>query len=300
MLRGTSKLIHRQFILKKTTKSNYRRFAAGATTTTTPPLTPIGGNTTDPNANAPKSLTLEMAQSVILMSQMYVNHGLSGLRLMELYNHTNEKEDADLVLTWQSMMEAFLAAQVHTLAGFGYAANEAGLQLYNVQVAQLLQSGNIDAAHTEELRIAGRDLWRSTLSKAFGVSVEEIEGKAGAMDVPKARDLMHMVSSRMQEPSILEMIAQRTNEAAASAPSGMELNAKHTVVQRVLVNEVYLGGNPCLVEQCGFERNAKGYVLLQCIMAEHQHDPLIAQYIGGAMMRVLQSAGLDPVSLQKQ
>ena len=287
----------------------------------TPPLKPIGSssskdnqtnhnttNNTNPNRNAPKHVTFEMAKSVLHMSQMYVDHGLSGQRLTQLC----ENQEEDLVLKWQSMMEAFLAAQVHTLAGFGYGANEAGLQLYNVQVAQMLQqqqqssssstSGvdlGITAEQAEELRIAGRNLWRSTLSKAFDVSLEEIERQTNDMEIPRARDLMHQVSSRMQNPKILEMIAQETSTAAVNAAPGMELNAKHTMVQRILVNEVYLGGNPCLVEQCGFEPNAKGYVLLQCIMAEYQQDPLIAQYIGGAMMRVLQSAGLDPASMQK-
>ena len=247
------------------------------------------------NEYAPQFVTFEMAKSVVNMSHLYVDHGLSAKQLENIA----KKEDMDTVGKWQSMMEAFLAAQVHTLAGFGYSPNEAGLQLYNSQVAQLMQSGTVDGSQQEEIRVSGRDLWRSALSKAFDVSLEDINSKAATLDVPKARDMMHMVSSRMQDPKILEMIAQQTSSAAADATAGTELNAKHTAVQRILVNEVYLGGDPSVVEQCGFEAGEKGYVLMQCVMAEHQTDPLIAQYIGGAMMRILQSAGLDPASLQK-
>lgn len=35
-------------------------------------------------------------------------------------------------------------------------------------------------------------------------------------------------------------------------------------------------------------------------MAEHQGDPLITQYVGAAMVKLLQSAGIDMAALQKQ
>jgi len=269
-----------------------------------PPLTPVGSEKSqqqmqqqDPNHMAPKELTFDMMKCVLDTTMQYILHGLTHHRLMEI---SEKEKDELLVLRWQGMMEAFLAAQLHTLAGFGYSPTEAGLQRYNAQVAQLVQSSQLDSTQQEEMKVRGRDIWRLALSKAFSVPMEDIMAKAGGINVPEARDMMHKVASRMQDPNILEMIAQRTNSAAAEAAPGTELNAKHTAVQNILVNEVYLGGSPSLVEQCGFEASEKGYVMMQCVMTEHQTDPLVAQYIGSAMMRVLQSAGLDPASLGQQ
>ena len=50
----------------------------------------------------------------------------------------------------------------------------------------------------------------------------------------------------------------------------MEMAAKHSVVQEVLVNEVYLGGEPSLVAELGFGEGEEGYVFMQCAMSEHQ------------------------------
>jgi len=79
----------------------------------------------------------------------------------------------------------------------------------------------------------------------------------------------------------------------------VEMASKHNVVQEVLVNDVYMSGNPSLVEECGFGEGDAGYVRMQCIMSEHQGDPLIAQYISTGMMKVLTSAGLDMGAIQK-
>lgn len=65
------------------------------------------------------------------------------------------------------------------------------------------------------------------------------------------------------------------------------------------MNEVYLGREPSLVSECGFGEGEKGYVYMQCVMAEHQNDALVAQYIGTAMTRVIQTAGIDMAAAQK-
>ena len=74
----------------------------------------------------------------------------------------------------------------------------------------------------------------------------------------------------------------------------MNLVQKHQIIQEVMVSEVYLGGSPkSLVEECGFEAGEEGYVKLQYAMAEYQTDPLVAQYIGAGMMKLLQAAGVE-------
>lgn len=79
----------------------------------------------------------------------------------------------------------------------------------------------------------------------------------------------------------------------------MELAQKHQVLQQIIVNDVYMGGNPNLVQESGFGEGEKGYAHLQCVMAEYEGDPLIAQYAGAAMMRIWDAAGLDVSSIQK-
>jgi hypothetical protein len=53
---------------------------------------------------------------------------------------------------------------------------------------------------------------------------------------------------------------------------------KHQVIQDVVVNQVYLGGSPSLVEDCGFGSGHEGYAKMQYVMAYHENDPLCTQY----------------------
>ena len=68
---------------------------------------------------------------------------------------------------------------------------------------------------------------------------------------------------------------------------------KHQIIQDIVVNQVYLGGSPCLVEELGFGSGEKGYAIMQYIMSYHENDPLCTQYTSSAMMRLWQAAGLD-------
>jgi hypothetical protein len=53
----------------------------------------------------------------------------------------------------------------------------------------------------------------------------------------------------------------------------MDMGMKHTIIQDVVVNQVYLGGDPPLVEELGFGSGPKGYALMQYVMAYHENDP---------------------------
>ena len=105
--------------------------------------------------------------------------------------------------------------------------------------------------------------------------------------------MMHKVSQRMMDPSILESVAKKCSTIVSTGDEAMVAAQKHHIVQETLVHEVYLGGDPPLVTECGFENNEKGYVGLQCVIAEHQSDPLIAQYVGAGMLQILKSAGIE-------
>jgi len=74
------------------------------------------------------------------------------------------------------------------------------------------------------------------------------------------------------------------------------MQQRQTIVQNVLVHEVYLKDK--FLPDCGFSEGERGYVLLQCALAEHQRDPLIAQYVGSAMSQALAKAGIDLNSFQ--
>ncbi|MGK3738464.1 MAG: hypothetical protein ACI90V_005311 [Bacillariaceae sp.] len=74
----------------------------------------------------------------------------------------------------------------------------------------------------------------------------------------------------------------------------MEMGMKHSVIQDVVVNQVYLGGDPiALVEELGFGSGPKGYAMMQYVMAYHESDPLCQQYTATSMTKIWQSAGLD-------
>lgn len=73
----------------------------------------------------------------------------------------------------------------------------------------------------------------------------------------------------------------------------VEIAQKHQVLQDVIVNHVYMGGTPSLVEEAGFGKGAQGYAKLQCAMSDHEGDPLIAEYATSAMMKIWSAAGLD-------
>jgi hypothetical protein len=196
------------------------------------------------------------------------------------------------------MMEAFLSTQVHVLAGLGYHPSEVGLETYNHQLAMFMH--NADPDTTEDLRIKSRDLWRQVLATAFNIPLEDTIRKSEMLSIVDARNIMHKVSQKMQSPEILEHIAGQCARLESTGDQAKDFAEKHQIIQETLVHNVYLGGEPSLVEECGFEPGEKGYVFMQCVMAEHQTDPLIGQYIGSAMMKVLQSAGVDLSAAMQQ
>ena len=73
---------------------------------------------------------------------------------------------------------------------------------------------------------------------------------------------------------------------------------KHHIIQNVLVDRVYLGGSPSLVEEAGFGPGPKGYAKMQFAISDHEGDPLMAQYASHAMAKLWEAAGLDLNDLQ--
>lgn len=237
-----------------------------------------------PHHPPPAFLDEEMAVGVQNATQLFLNHGL-GKRKLELI--AKEKERS-LVDRWQEMMGAFLGSQAHVLAGLGYEASEQGIGMYNQHLSLLMQSADPDTQ--EKLRIKGRDTWRQVLLASFDVPQAHVPTEE--LSIVDARNITHKVSQKMQDPEILDIIAKRCQEAKPASGDGIQ--AAHMIVQDCLVNNVYLGGDPSLVVECGFPEGETGYICMQYLLAEHQADPLVAQYIGSALMKVFQSAGIGP------
>lgn len=235
--------------------------------------------------------------------KLFIEHGLGKQKLRQI---AAEKENAPLVDRWQKMVATYLETQCHVIALLGYQPNEHGIGLYTQQLSQALQLSSPDIQ--EELRVAAKDTYRMVLAAAFDLpSLLDKTNANGELSVVDARNLMHKVSMRMQDPEVLEKVAKMCSVSVAMNDSPeanqIELARKHTVVQQVMVDDVYLTKNAngvSLVQECGFGDGEDGYIRMQSAMAEHQGDPLISQYVGGAMMKLLQSAGIDMEALQKQ
>lgn len=241
----------------------------------------------------PSSINRDMAFGIQSATKMFIKDGVGYQRLNEIAKDSGDSKT--LVTRWQRMMEAFLGTQVHVIAGLGYQPNENGLQLYNQHVAMFMR--NADPTTQEDLRVNTRDVWRFVLSTAFDISMDQIE--SSEMTIVDARNLMHKVAQKMQDPVILESIAQKCGKLESTGTPDMDMAMKHQIVQDTLVHDVYLGGSPSLVEECGFEDGEKGYVFMQCVMSEHQNDPLIGQYVGSAMLQLMKAAGIDMSQIQE-
>jgi hypothetical protein len=242
----------------------------------------------------PEKLTTEMAEGIALATKFYVRHGLSRQRLVALAADT----ETPVVQKWQRMMEIFLTTQVHVIAGLGYTADEQGLTLYAQALAKCIQE-ECDETMQELFAELRRDTWRELVATAFNLNA--------ATDIPvlsivDARNIMHKVSSKMMEPSVLLEIQTKTaklDEGDSEEDYENFLANKHQILQDIIVNHVYMSGKPSLIEESGFGSGPKGYAAMQCAMSDYEGDPLISQYAAAAMVKVWDAAGLDISALQQ-
>ena len=138
---------------------------------------------------------------------------------------------------------------------------------------------------------------------------------------------MHKVSSKMIEPDVLTQIQKATSNCQGKCclvgmkavevlfysissylltarihtdeDPEIEVALKHKVLQDIIVNSVYLGGSPSIVEEAGFGSGSVAYAKAQCAMSEHEGDPLIGQYASSAMVKIWDAAGLDITSIER-
>merc|ERR1712176_62964 len=108
----------------------------------------------------------------------------------------------------------------------------------------------LDPTDEEKLRLLSRDIWRETLTFAFNIPIESIEKHQ--LSIVDARNIFYKVSQKLQDPQILEIVAKRTSSIIQSDSQVTDMQKRHTIVQEVLVHDVYLSGDPSLLSDCGF------------------------------------------------
>ena len=240
--------------------------------------------------------------------KLFIEHGLGKQKLQAIATE-KKLHNTPLVERWQKMVAIYLETQCHVIALLGYTPDERGIALYTQHLSRALSLSSPEVQ--DQLRVSGRDTYRMVLARAFDIpNLLSDQTTKGEVSIVDARNIMHKVSLRMHDPEILETVAKRCANILPSmgttSPEAqqMEIARKHAVVQEVMVSDVYLSkgtNGVTLVQECGFgEDDEEGYVRMQSAMAEHQGDPLITQYVGSAIMKLLQSAGIDMEALQKQ
>ena len=181
----------------------------------------------------------------------------------------------------------------HVVAGLGYSADDKGLTDYAQHLAVCIQSS--DQFLKEQFVDKRRDTWRYVVSLVYDLQPEDIP----KLSIVDARNLMHKVTSKMIEPDTLLEIQKRCTNIMDKKPE-YELAKKHHMIQCIIIDMVYLGGDPSIVSEAGFGDGETGYAKLMCAMTDHEGDPLIAEYGGRAMMKMLETAGIDPKTIQQQ
>ena len=146
-----------------------------------------------------------MAQGIQNANHLILKHGVGKQRLQLL----SQDDNMPLVLKWQRMMEIYLGAQLHVIASLGYETNEQGIMKYTQQLGQFIATCDVD--QQEEFRREGRTTWRDMLVLAFDLDRADIDAR-DEMTIVDARNTVHKVASRLIEPAILEMVAQRVAE----------------------------------------------------------------------------------------
>jgi len=157
-------------------------------------------STSDPQTfqpQMPDAITADVAEAIQDTTLFYLRHGISNQRLIALSKDT----ETPLVMKWQRMMEIYLSTQVYVISGLGFSGDEQGLQAYTHKLADFIQN-KCDDDERDMFKQVGAETWKELLATAFHLDTENLK----EVSIVDARNIMHKVSSKMQEPNILMKI----------------------------------------------------------------------------------------------
>ena len=163
-------------------------------------------SSTDPSVfkpDPPPAITRDTAEGIQDTTLFYLRNGISQQRLSALSKDT----ESSLTMKWQRMMEIYLSTQVFVISGLGYSGDEQGLQMYTHHLATFM-ADKCDEDERETYRKVGNETWRELLATAFDLDLDNIQ----SVNIADARNMMHKVSSKMQEPSVLMKIQKECSK----------------------------------------------------------------------------------------
>jgi hypothetical protein len=238
-------------------------------------------------AKMPETLTREMAEGILQTTKFFCSQGIPKQRLVAL-----SEEELPLIQKWQSMMQIYLLSQAGVISHLGYPPTEEGLTAYARQLGEVLQ--NIDETWREIFIDLRKETWRFIVATTFKFDPSEVPD----LSIVDARNYMHKITSKMSDPNFLLILNQTAGRVQNLDDQQAEISEKHAILQHQVIEHVYLGGNPSIVEEAGLGSGDVGYAKLQCALADHEGDPLIAQYSAAAMVKMFEAAGIELSDIQ--
>tara|TARA_B100000795_G_scaffold269458_1_gene258871 strand:- start:1538 stop:2308 length:771 start_codon:yes stop_codon:yes gene_type:complete len=179
-----------------------------------------------------------------------------------------------LATRWQRMFDIYLTTQLHVIHPYGYAADQNGLQQFNMNVAQVMQSAGSESEQGIELLEAQKENWDLLLDRAFGVVADD----SNVIDLETCRNIAVNVSSKIRSDDFSSQIEMKVGQESDPA-------LKQAALMELVV-DVHLEIMPTF----GLE-GEEGYVRVQSSMMRYSGDQQIMQNMQQAMMHVQQKAG---------
>jgi hypothetical protein len=184
------------------------------------------------------------------------------------------KSNQSLATRWQRMFDIYLTTQLHCIHPFGYSADQNGLQAFNMNVAQVMQSAGPETDTGKELLDAQKENWDLLLDRAFGVKADD----SNVIDLETCRSIAISVASKIQSSDFTANIEKKVG----SKTDPME---KQAALMELIV-DAHMDIMPT------FNLSGEdGYVLVQSSMMRYSGDQDIMQNMQRAMLHVQSKAG---------
>ena len=218
------------------------------------------------------SLNSEQATACFETVSTYLELSRASDMLKEIQMSSSSQS---LAIRWQRMFDIYLTTQLHVIHPYGYAADQHGLQAFNMNVAQVMQSSGPESEMGKELLEAQKENWDLLLYRAFGVDAEATT----VIDIETCRSIAISVASKIQSDDFTKELEHQVG--AVSDP----------MQKQAAVMELMIAIHMEIMPAFGLEGEA-GYVRLQSSMMQYSNDQQIMQNMQSAMMHVQNKAGI--------